>query len=346
MAARIVGQVTGDATRRWGVRGTDLGVPVELADGRIGYFFGDTFASAHAGGRGWRSPVMLRTDRVPPAAGIAFTSAAGGRRAAQILPNQRDTREVPAVEAPGSEFTVIPSDAITIGARTYLSVVSVHSWRAADWMSNFTYLAWSDDCGETWARSPARWDNTPGALDQHWTMERRDGYVYVMSSAFGRRERDGVILRRVREDALLDPAAYEPWGWTREHGWRWGTPATPILPGPVGEMSLRLVDGVWVLAYFDPAAYAIVTRVADRVDGVWSPPAVQVHGGAWDDHGGAGGRDGTGPVAQLYGGYVHPLSTLDDLHLLVSQWNTTRGAPYRVLHARGSVADQAAEVIR
>lgn len=39
-------------------------------------------------------------------------------------------------------------------------------------------------------------------------------------------------------------------------------------------------------------------------------------------------------VAQLYGGYIIPGSTLDDLHLSVSQWNTAEGWPYRAMHFR------------
>lgn len=33
-------------------------------------------------------------------------------------------------------------------------------------------------------------------------------------------------------------------------------------------------------------------------------------------------------MAQPYGGYIVPGSTLDDLHLLVSQWNTETNWPY------------------
>lgn len=42
-------------------------------------------------------------------------------------------------------------------------------------------------------------------------------------------------------------------------------------------------------------------------------------------------------VAQLYGGYVIPGSTLQDLHLSLSQWNTTAGAnniPYHAMQFR------------
>ena len=83
-------------------------------------------------------------------------------------------------------------------------------------------------------------------------------------SAFDRTNPGGMILRRVPEPRILEPGAYEEWGWDRGTGWAWGQPATPILPGPVGEMCLRRIDGTWVLAYFDPAAYAIVTRTAER----------------------------------------------------------------------------------
>ena len=39
-------------------------------------------------------------------------------------------------------------------------------------------------------------------------------------------------------------------------------------------------------------------------------------------------------MAQLYGGYIVPGSTLSDLHLTVSQWNTEEDWPYRVMQYR------------
>jgi hypothetical protein len=41
-------------------------------------------------------------------------------------------------------------------------------------------------------------------------------------------------------------------------------------------------------------------------------------------------HDGPG----LYGGYIIPGSTLSDLHLSVSQWNTDARWPYRVMQHR------------
>ncbi len=52
-----------------------------------------------------------------------------------------------------------------------------------------------------------------------------------------------------------------------------------------------------------------------------------VWGGEWGD------QDDS-HVAQLYGGYVIPGSTPDNLHLAVSQWNTAEGWPYRVMQHR------------
>lgn len=339
MRARFVAKLTGRMrTDRWGVAGTDLGVAVRFGSGDVGYFFGDTFESSAAGGPGWRSPVMLWSRGSGAdglAGGIVFDGACGGGYAQEILPNAHDVSERPDPERPGSEFTVIPSDAVTIGDRTYLSVLSVHSWNSQAAPTNFTYLACSDDDGVTWGRTAARWDNEGAALDQMWTMERAGGYVYVLSSAFDRANPGGVILRRVPADRIEEPWAYEAWVPDRDQvpSSTWmsvrSAPVVPVLPGPIGEMNLRRIEETWVLAYFDPVAYAIRTRTAPAVTGPWSEPVDQVVGGEW------GADDGT--YAQIYGGFIHPGSTLDDLHLLVSQWNTAEGVPYHVLQFRTSL---------
>jgi hypothetical protein len=60
-------------------------------------------------------------------------------------------------------------------------------------------------------------------------------------------------------------------------------------------------------------------------------------GSAWDDEDHAGSR-----VAQLYGGYVLPGSKLDvigGVGLVVSQWNTEHGWPYRTMQFRVTLHD-------
>ena len=163
-----------------------------------------------------------------------------------------------------------------------------------------------------------------------WTMCRGlDGYVYVVSCAFGRVRPEGMILQRVPEASLLDQAAYVPWGWTPANGWQWGQPATPILPGPLGELSLRLVQGTWVLSSLRTRRSQIVMRTAARIDGLWSEEKMQLSGYE---------------VAQLYGGYVHDRSTLADLHFIVSQWITSTNTPYHAMQYRSSVSPATQDV--
>jgi hypothetical protein len=59
-----------------------------------------------------------------------------------------------------------------------------------------------------------------------------------------------------------------------------------------------------------------------------------VTGAAWD-----GENHTTGLVAQLYGGYIVPGSTLSDVHLLVSQWNTAKNWPYHVMQFHTDVSE-------
>ncbi|WP_017545569.1 DUF4185 domain-containing protein [Nocardiopsis prasina] len=66
------------------------------------------------------------------------------------------------------------------------------------------------------------------------------------------------------------------------------------------------------------------------VDNRVRPDHTLSHGG----HGGTWGEEDDSHVAQLYGGYIIPGSTLDDLHLTVSQWNTDHDWPYRVMRHR------------
>ena len=63
-----------------------------------------------------------------------------------------------------------------------------------------------------------------------------------------------------------------------------------------------------------------------------------VHGTSWGTEDHAQGR-----VAQLYGGYLVPGSTLADLHLIVSQWNTATNWPYRAMQFHANLTGPADE---
>jgi hypothetical protein len=101
----------------------------------------------------------------------------------------------------------------------------------------------------------------------------------------------------------------------------------------------RLQRGKWVLGGFLSSKYALGYRIIDSpvANMHEAPIQLPVVGTAWgaEDH--ASGR-----VAQLYGGYVLPGSQLDvagGVGLVVSQWKTDSGWPYRVMQFRATLRD-------
>jgi hypothetical protein len=91
-----------------------------------------------------------------------------------------------------------------------------------------------------------------------------------------------------------------------------------------------------VLVVFDAGNYRMDAYLLEHPtsDLFAAPRATLIHGSGWDDEDHDAGR-----VAQLYGGYTLPGSTLDDLHLVVSQWNTGTNWPYRSMQFRADVSE-------
>jgi hypothetical protein len=325
--ATKVADLTGPGrTDRFGVGGTDLGTTATAPDGRLVSVFGDTFEQATVGGAGWRSPVVLFADPAEARAGLTWTGSAGpGSYAAQVV----DYRHGQRIRG-RKVVTVLPTDVLCLGDTLYLHVMFCRELGHVHW----TELHRSHDNGVTWEPTGVRW---PGGhhdgLFQMLTWESADdGFVYAFTTGFQRAH--GLLLHRVPERALTEPAAWEGWGFDGAT-WGWGRPPTVVLPGRFGELSLRRVQGRWLLATFDDGAYRMDVRVLDAPtdDLHRAVPATVLHGCRWEDEDHARGR-----VAQLYGGYVVPGSTLDDLHLVVSQWNTATNWPYRAMQFRADVS--------
>ncbi|MFJ8310051.1 MULTISPECIES: DUF4185 domain-containing protein [unclassified Streptomyces] len=316
-----VADLTGPGiTSRFRMEAADLGIPVRTPDGRLLFVFGDTFEEPRVGGGWWRSPVALYASMLDGGE-IVWTGAVGGKYARQLRPYEDDRAGM---------FTVLPTDVITIGADMFLhvamhrgfgNVVGSEIWR-------------SHDSGASWHRTAARFPGgLHGGLFQLLTWGLgSDGYVYVYSTGFQRDK--PVILHRVPADEITDPAAYQPWG-RRDGVWGWGRPPTPVLEGKSGEMCLRPLAGRWVLTWFNAGEYRIDAAVVDTpmADLSTAYRRTLIRGGTW-------GHEDDSHVAQLYGGYIIPGSTLDDLHLSVSQWNTAAGWPYRAMqfHVQGLTA--------
>ncbi|MBE9376616.1 DUF4185 domain-containing protein [Saccharopolyspora sp. HNM0983] len=321
-------------TERFGIGGTDLGAVATAPDGRLVAVFGDTFERAGIGGPGWRSPVVLFADPSGIGSGLRWTGAAGrGDYAEQILPYQHDT-----VIHGKHVSTVIPTDLITVGGAMFLHVMVCAGIGNVHW----TEVHRSTDNGQSWQHTGTTWPGDHlGGLFQMLTWELGDdGMVYAFSTGF-QRDR-GLLLQRVPADRLTDPNAWEGWGF-RDGAWAWGNPPTIVLTGAYGELSLRRVADRWLLACFDAGNYRMDVRdLNGPTDNLYEARlSTALQGTSWrgEDH-------RAGGVAQLYGGYIVPGSSIDELHLVVSQWNTQKNWPYRAMQftgpAPGSTAAPAA----
>jgi hypothetical protein len=90
-----------------------------------------------------------------------------------------------------------------------------------------------------------------------------------------------------------------------------------------------MAQGKWILGGFLASKYALGYRVVGSPVASMHTIDVQlpVLGSEWNAENHAGNK-----VAQLYGGYVLPGSRFDiqgGIGLVVSQWNTAAGWPYR-----------------
>ena len=161
----------------------------------------------------------------------------------------------------------------------------------------------------------------------------------MVSTGFQRDK--GIILRRVRPPCIGDISKYS--GWRLAGGkWGWGGEPTPITPAGEtwGELTFRrLRPGKWILGGFLSSKYALGYRVVESpvADMHTTPMQMPVVGTAWGDEDHQDNK-----VAQLYGGYVLPGSRFDivgGFGLVVSQWKTESGWPYRAMQFKASVRD-------
>jgi D-arabinan endo alpha-(1,5)-arabinofuranosidase len=301
-----------DITGRFGVHWADLGIAGRCPDGRTLYVFGDTFGPGW--GENWRSPTALWSRTRHLNRGVTFSGTPGGDVAEQLIPYEH-----------GDDIsTIIPSDVITIGRTMYLHAVVNRGFGNVIWSGIWT----SRDNGTTWRDSGARFP--ADAYDKRWQLatwdQGPDGWVYVYTSEFLRET--PMILHRVRPHDLTRPEAYQPWGFDGRR-WRWGAEPSDVTDGIIGEASLRRLGHRWLLTWFDGPNYRIDAQVLRHpTQDLRSTPTITLlHGTDWESQ-------DVNHLAQLYGSYIIPGSTLDDTHLTVSQWNTGDNSVYHVMQYR------------
>jgi hypothetical protein len=323
-----IGRVTGAGSfsrtdERFGIYGTDLGIMWDGGDERVFVLFGDTY------GRGWGGDGAGPDDADWRCNVLAFSAdreLGDGMRLDSVV-TRKDGLAAQVIASGGGwrrEVTVIPNSGIAVDGRQYVHYMSVHEWGLpGGWTTNHAGIAVSEDGGETWSKpTRARWKN--GHAHDHpfqiGAFTRDGDHVYLVGTTNGRFG-DG-YLARVSAPDILEPGAYEYWtgvGWGRDE-----FEAAPVVPGPVGELSVayNVHFGQWFAVHLDEHRAAVVLRTAERLEGPWSAGEVLVSG-----------RD----YPALYGGYLHPWA-LDgeEIYYLLSQWG-----PYNVFLMRSQLSTQA-----
>lgn len=294
-----------DTIRRFSVLGTDLGIMWDNGNGQILTAFGDTVGITTDPLCGlvgdWRSNILLRSSDRHLADGMSIDSSP--------LDRPGHSKEIiPSLKVPGVEKTTIPTTGISVGGTQYINFMSVRSWGdPGEWDTNSSAIAVSHDNGENWNvdRLTTR-PNIPGTGNENFQMGsyvKHDGFVYAFGTPSGRS--GAARLSRVPEAEITNLAKYEYWD---GKGWVPRDPraATPVIPGPVSELSVQYNEylGKFIAMYTD-AGNSIVMRTSERLESGWSEPRVLVS---------------SQQVPEVYGAYMHPWSQGSQLYFLATTW--------------------------
>jgi len=314
---------TGTPTRDYGIGATDLcefmEFPTELLQ-----ICGDSFAGQGVGFGGWFSPVALHVagDSVDDPDGIRYTGVTGVDNPLLVDPTPQGASQLPA-------------GVVQINRQNYLLVTTTKNLVPASSRlvkAEAGQGAWTTVPGSVRKASYAGGKQTQisGYYDPIPTPDSQAGWVYIVANNF---DRSGpVVLYRVAPQSFTDRSRWQ--GWAAGPGGGWNKPPTPLWPDRVGEMSIRQIDGKTVLSYFNASTGNMEVRVAYDPTGLGTAPVTTVvQAGDWPDPAESLPAQDDNRLAQPYGGYISPGSTLDEVRVFISQWNTAPRdrAPYRVL---------------
>lgn len=317
---------TGTPTRDYGIGATDLCEFMEFPSGIL-QVCGDSFAGQGVGFGGWYSPIALHveTDSIDDPDGVRYDGVTG--IGDPLLADR---------SAPGT--SQLPAGIVSINRENYLLVTTTKNLVPAS--SRLVRAlpsrgGWPTVAGSVrdaaWARG--RQSQISGYYDPIPRPDSERGWVYVVANDF---DRSGPVeLYRATPQSFTDRSSWQAWSGLSGPGGGWGRPPTPLWPDAVGEMSIRQIDGKTVLSYFNATTGNMEMRVADDPTGLGSAPVTTVVVAAdWPVPAETLPPPQDNRLAQPYGGYISPGSTLDEVRVFVSQWNTAPGgdnAPYRVI---------------
>ncbi|MDH6246357.1 DUF4185 domain-containing protein [Mycobacterium sp. OTB74] len=305
----------------------DLGEIVTLPNGRLVSVFGDSFKGNRVGGpdsdhyRSVAVPIAGWENDGRAIYGTPFNGTGGPGSPNILFPPPNNALML------DPNTNTLPAGSILVGDTTYMMVAGTAALHvtAGSWLVQVT-----DDPADGWHSTLGSWragdaPNTPSQISGYLAA---DGMVYIVGDAFNRSQ--GVTLYRVDPATVTDRNSWQPWT-----GTSWGAPGNvpQVVSGQqtFGELSMRQVGSSTVLSGFNSTTHVwqVEVRVAadpTQLFAAGTPVVV-----AAQQH------TPTDPnfVFQPYGGYIVPGSTLTNMNLLVSQWNTGNdangvplGAPY------------------
>ena len=295
-----------------GAMAGDLGIMVPINKNKeFAIIFGASFSGNGFGQGNWMSPIGAIATYDDNGQIVVKRPLNKGDRIEQLLKYNHD-----------NNLTLIPSDVINLDGTLYMQGM----WNEGLGNVRGTQIWKSTDQGKTWSSVATTSKHFMNGFGDLLTWERGDdGYVYVMSSRFNRN--DGVYLSRFRPEQIGDRNTWEHYvnGSWEANG---GRNISPIIKDDMkaGEMSLRRIEDHWVLCMFNEKTASIEVRISDRIDTNWNdikPAHVVVAG-----NGGWGAAQTPNNFTQLYGGYIAPGSTIADMNIVVSQWNTSNNSRY------------------
>jgi hypothetical protein len=317
---------TGTATADYGIGATDLCEFMEFPSGIL-QICGDSFPGQGVGfGRDY-SPVALHvdTDSINDAAGIRYDGVTGVDKPLLAEPTLPGTSQLPAgiVEINRVNYLLVTTtkDLVPQTSRLVKPAAGQGNWptvpkseRPADYAGG-------------------RQTQISGYYDPIPTSDSPSGWVYIVANNFNRST--PAQLYRATPQSFSDRASWQGWSSLPGRNGGWGKPPTPLWGDMVGEMSIRQIDGKTVLSYFNSSTGNMEVRVADDPTRLGTAPATTVvFASSWPQPAEMLPPPEDIRLAQPYGGYISPGSTLDELRVFISQWNTEPQAdmaPYRVI---------------
>lgn len=233
---------------------------------------------------------------------------------------------------PTSGRSQLPAGTVQIGDKEYLMVTRTEKLVAKD-----SRLVQIDTEREGW-QTVAGSERPASYQDFNQTQISgclgHDGWVYIVADDFHRQK--PVVLYRCRPETFTDRESWQGWGKVNgdPRKWDWGQKPEPLRWDWYGELSLRFIEGKYVLSAFNDKPWASSARPEDQ------RRRIEVHI--------ADPKTGPNIITQilrtenplpwttvvdesqvpyLYGGYIVPGSTLQKMRILVSQWAQGKDCP-------------------